>query len=75
MEVRERQYNSRMLKVDEQEFERQRELKLLRSTVTGDNGFTIETKQNCNDKSSQLWPKETMKSTIFWKTNKMCSIE
>jgi hypothetical protein len=54
-----------MLKVDEQEFERVREIKLLRSTLTADNSITIETKQNCNDKLSQLWHKETITFTIF----------
>lgn len=44
MEVTKMQSNSRMLKVDNQEFERVRDLKYLGSTLTEDN-ITIEIKQ------------------------------
>jgi hypothetical protein len=44
--------NSRMLKVDDQEFERVREFKYLGSTLTDDKGITIEMKENSNDKSN-----------------------
>jgi hypothetical protein len=44
MEVTERPSDSRMLKVDDQEFERVREFKYLRSTLIGDNNITIEIK-------------------------------
>jgi hypothetical protein len=45
-EVTKRQSNSRTLKVDGQEFERVRELKYLRSTLTEDNDITTEIKQS-----------------------------
>jgi flagellar basal body rod protein FlgB len=45
MEVTKRPTNSRMLKVDDQEFEKVREFKYLGSTLTEDNNITIEIKQ------------------------------
>jgi hypothetical protein len=44
MEVTKKLINLRMLKVDDQEFERVREFKYLRSTLTEDNNITIEIK-------------------------------
>jgi hypothetical protein len=45
MEVTKRSSNSRVLKVDDQEFERAREFECLGSTVTEDNNITFEIKQ------------------------------
>jgi hypothetical protein len=45
MEVTKRPSNSRILKVDDQEFERVRDFKYLGSILTEDNNITIETKQ------------------------------
>jgi hypothetical protein len=41
-EVNKKPFNSWMLKVDDQKFERVREFKYLRSTLTEDNNITIE---------------------------------
>jgi hypothetical protein len=45
METTKRPTNSRMLKVDDQEFERVREFRHLESSLAGDNNITIEMKQ------------------------------
>jgi hypothetical protein len=47
MEVTKRPSNSRMLKVDDQEFESVRECKCLEITIMEDNNITIEIKQDC----------------------------
>jgi hypothetical protein len=52
MEVTKMPSNSRMLKVDDQEFESVKEIKYLGSILTEDNNISIEIKQNCNGKSS-----------------------
>jgi hypothetical protein len=50
MEVTKRPSNSRMLKGNDQKFERVREFEYLGSTLMEDNNITIEIKQNCNGK-------------------------
>jgi hypothetical protein len=74
MEATEISSNSRMFKVNDQEFERARELKYLGSTITEDNKITTEIKQRIlMANRASYGPKETIKFTIFRETDKMCS--